>query len=479
MGRRYPRMYEIKGLNEECGIFGIWGHEKASELTYIALHSLQHRGQNGAGIVASNGEFLFGARGLGLLNEALSTEQVKSLKPFKNAIGHVRYATKTSSELANVQPFLFKSYSGDLGLAHNGNFTNAINLRKALESEGSIFQTSSDIEVFAHLMKRSKSNSKKGKIKSALRQIKGAYAFAILHEDSLTVALDDHGVRPLMLGKIDGCWCVASETCAFTAIGAAYIRDIEPGELITISDDGIDYDRHSFVENPSMCSMEYIYFARADSEFRHHSTYRIRKALGEALAEEMNVEADIVIGVPDSSLAAARGFANKSGLPHEAGLLKNRYVGRTFITPGQEARERAVRMKLSPVRDIVEGKRIIVIDDSIVRGTTSKYIVKALRKAGAKEVHMGVSSPPLKHPCFYGIDVSTHAEIIASKKSTEEIRDEISADSLTYLSVEKMHEVYHSFGSRGQCDACFTGNYPIEVVDNVLPQVKEQKSKGV
>lgn len=472
-------MYDIRGLNEECGIFGVWNHERASELTYIALHSLQHRGQEGAGIVCSNGEYLFGARGMGLLTEALSKDQQMSLREFPNAIGHVRYATTGGSELSNVQPFLFKNHKGDLALAHNGNIVNAMSIREALEDDGAIFQTSSDTEVLAHLLRKNKSTDRKTRIKSALKQLKGAFAFVILDEDSLTIALDDHGVRPLMLGEIDGSYCVASETCAFTAIGAEYIRDIEPGELITLTDDGIDFDRYTDVEKPNMCSMEYIYFARADSEFRHTSTYTIRKSLGKELAKEMPVEADIVIGVPDSSLAAAKGFSEESGIKQEQGLLKNRYVGRTFISPGQEARERAVRMKLSPVRDVVEGKRIVVIDDSIVRGTTSRFIVKALRKAGAKEVHMGVSSPPLKNPCFYGIDVSTHAEIIASQKSNEEIRAEIDADSLTYLSVDAMHDVYHSYGSRGQCDACFTGNYPIEIIDQVLPQEKDLKTKGV
>lgn len=479
MGRGNPDMYELRGLNEECGVFGIWGHKEATELTYMALHSLQHRGQEGAGIVASNGEYLFGARGMGLLTEALSKTQLESLRNFPCAIGHVRYATTGGSELSNVQPFLFKSHIGDLGLAHNGNLVNAIQLRKALEDEGAIFQTSSDSEVFAHLLRRAKGPSRKARIKTALQQLKGAFAYVILHEDELTVALDDHGVRPLMLGEVDGAYCVASETCAFNAIGATYIRDIEPGELITINDQGINFDRYSDYENPNLCSMEYIYFARADSEFRSTSTYTIRKALGEALAKEMTVDADIVIGVPDSSLAAAKGFSDYSGIPSEQGLLKNRYVGRTFIASGQEARERAVRMKLSPVRDIVEGKKVIVIDDSIVRGTTSKYIVKALKDAGAETVHMGVSSPPLKHPCFYGIDVSTHAEIIASSKSTTEVCEEIGADSLTYLSVDKMHEVYYKFGSRGQCDACFTGQYPIENLDGLMPQEKDAKKKGV
>ena len=313
-------MHEFDGLKEECGLFGIWGHPEASELTYMAMHSLQHRGQQGAGIVSSSGDYLFGARGMGLLTEALSKEQLDSLKPFPHAIGHTRYASSGGSELSNVQPFLFKSHNGDLGLAHNGNLVNAMNLRRALEDQGSIFQTTSDSEVFAHLLRREKGageegfEKRKNRIKKTLKQLKGAFAFMILHEDSLTVALDDHGVRPLMLGRKDGSYCVASETCAFTAIGAEYVRDIEAGELITITDDGIDYDYYTDQTYPHMCSMEYIYFARADSEFRNTSTYRIRKELGKALAREMNVEGDIVIGVPDSSLAAAKGFSEAIGI---------------------------------------------------------------------------------------------------------------------------------------------------------------------
>src|SRR5699024_6902713 len=363
MGGGNPVMYELRGLNEECGLFGIWGHPEASELTYMALHSLQHRGQEGAGIVASGGDYLFGARGMGLLTEALSQTQLESLRPFSKSIGHVRYATSDSSALSNVQPFLFKSHIGDLGLAHNGNIVNALHIRRALEDQGAIFQTTSDSEVFAHLLRRAKGPTRKARIKTVLQQLKGAFAFVILHEDALTIALDDHGVRPLMLGILDGAYCVASVTCAFTAIGAEYIRDIEQGELITISVDGIDFDRYTDFENPNMCSMVYIYFVRSDSELRGTSTSTIYKAIGEELAKEMDVKADIVSGVPDSSLAAAKGFSDESGIPGEQGLLKNRYVGRTFIASGQEARERAVRMKLSPVRDIVEGKSVIVIDD--------------------------------------------------------------------------------------------------------------------
>lgn len=473
-------MDDIRGLNEECGVFGIWGHERASDLTYIALHSMQHRGQEGAGIVCSNNDYLFGARGTGLLTEAISKEQLLSLKGFPHAIGHVRYAAKGGSELSNVQPFLFKSSRGDLGICHNGNLVNALNVRAALEDDGAIFQTTSDAEVLAHLIRKSKATTHKARVKHALQQVKGAFSYLVLTEDSMTIGLDDHGVRPLMLAELDGAYCVASETCAFDAIGATYIRDVEPGELITISNNGIEFDRYSDIDNPNMCSMEYIYFARADSNFRGHSTYRIRKALGRKLAEQLtHIDADIVIGVPDSSLAAAAGAAEILKIPQEQGLIKNRYVGRTFIESGQATRERKVRMKLSTVKDVVRGKRILVIDDSIVRGTTSKFIIKALRDAGALEVHMGISSPPLIHPCFYGVDVSTHAEIIASEKSVDQICREIDADSLTYLEVNQMHEVYRSFDLRGECAACFTGDYPIEIIDQLLPQEKDLKTKGV
>lgn len=473
-------MYDIRGLNEECGVFGIWNHPHAATLTYMALHSLQHRGQEGAGIVCSNGESLFGARGMGLLTEAISDAQLESLQGFQHAIGHVRYATTGASEIANVQPFLFKHSKGDLGLAHNGNLTNAVQIRKALESEGSVFQTTSDSEVLAHLLIRGKSPSIKSNQKAALNQVKGAFSCVMLNTNQLAAVRDNNGVRPLMLGEVDGAYCVASETCAFQAIGATYIRDIEPGELITFSGDhDIDYDTYTNQIHHNMCSMEYVYFARPDSEFHKHSIYNVRKALGKKLASEMGIDADIVIGVPDSSLQAAKGFSEYSGIPNEQGLLKNRYIGRTFITPDQSVREKQVRMKHAPIRDVIEGKRVVVIDDSIVRGTTSKYIVKALKSTGAKEVHMGISSPPLVDPCYYGIDVSTHAELMAAQHSVDEIKDMIGADSLTYLSVEGMHEVFKEFDSKGECDACFTGNYPIEIVDHQLPEVKELKRRGV
>lgn len=473
-------MYDIRGLNEECGVFGIWNHPHAAYLTYMALHSLQHRGQEGAGIVCSNGEQLFGARGMGLLTEAISQQQLESLQGYPNAIGHVRYATTGASEISNVQPFLFKHSKGDLGLAHNGNLTNAHQIRLAIESTGGIFQTTSDSEVLAHLLIKGKSENIKTNQKAALNQVKGAFSCVILNEGQLTATRDNRGVRPLMLGKVDGAYCVASETCAFTAIGAEYIRDIEPGELITFSGNNeVDYDMYTQDIDHKMCSMEYVYFARPDSEFRKHSIYNVRKALGRQLAEEMGIDADIVIGVPDSSLQAAKGFSEYTGIPNEQGLLKNRYIGRTFITPDQSVRERQVRMKHSPIRDVIEGKRVVVIDDSIVRGTTSKYIVKALKSAGAKEVHMGISSPPLQDPCYYGIDVSTHAELMAAQHTVEEIREMIGADTLTYLSVEGMHEVFKAFDSKGECNACFTGKYPIEIVDHELPEAKEMKRRGV
>lgn len=472
-------MYDIRGLNEECGVFGIWNHPNAADLTYMALHSLQHRGQEGAGIVCSDEKNIYGARGMGLLPEAISQVKLESLSSFNHAIGHVRYATTGASELSNVQPFIFKHAKGDIGLAHNGNLTNAEQIKLALEYEGAIFQTSSDSEVLAHLLLKAKSNNKLANFKAALNQIKGAFAFLVLHPDQMFVARDSNGVRPLMLGQVDGAYCVASETCAFTAIGATYIRDIDPGEVLIFSHNGMVEDKYTMHTESHMCAMEYVYFARPDSEFRKHSIYEVRKALGQQLAKEMDIEADVVIGVPDSSLQAAKGFSIQSGIPNEQGLIKNRYIGRTFIAPNQTLRERSVRMKHSPVRDVIEGKRVIVIDDSIVRGTTSKFIVKTLKNAGAKEVHMAISSPPLIHPCYYGIDVSTHAELIASNKTLNDIKDILEVDSLTYLSVEGMHDVFAQFDSQGECNACFTGNYPIEIVDHLLPEDKEKKKKGV
>ncbi|WP_335869410.1 amidophosphoribosyltransferase [Bacillus sp. 2205SS5-2] len=467
---------ELKGLNEECGIFGIWGREDAAQITYYGLHSLQHRGQEGTGIVVSDGNSLKGMKGEGLVTEVFSADKLVELKG-KAAIGHVRYATAGGGGYENVQPLLFHSQEGSLALAHNGNLVNANALKHQLERQGSIFQTSSDTEVLAHLIKRSGYVDLKDRVKNALSMLKGAYAFLLMTETELMVALDPNGLRPLSIAKLGDSYVVASETCAFDIIGAEFIRDIEPGELVTLSDEGITTDTFSYSGNKAICTMEYIYFSRPDSNIGGINVHSARKTLGKELAKEAPIEADVVTGVPDSSISAAIGYAEDTGIPYEMGLIKNRYVGRTFIQPSQSLREQGVKMKLSPVRGVVEGKRVVMVDDSIVRGTTSRRIVSMLKEAGAREVHVVISSPPIKNPCYYGIDTSSHEELIASKHSVEEIRKLIGADSLTFLSVEG---TVRAIGRKeegpncGQCMACFTGQYPTEIYPStVLPHEKE------
>ncbi|WP_026584945.1 amidophosphoribosyltransferase [Bacillus sp. J33] len=457
---------EIRGLNEECGVFGIWGHEDASQLTYYGLHSLQHRGQEGTGMVVSDGKKLKGIKGEGLVTEIFTADAIKELQG-KAAIGHVRYATAGGGGYENVQPLLFNSQSGGLALCHNGNLVNATALKHQLEGQGSIFQTSSDTEVLAHLIKRAGFSTLKDRVKNALSMIKGAYAFLIMTETELMVALDPNGMRPLSLGKIGDAYAVASETCAFDVVGAEFIRDILPGELLIIDDNGFRSEMFAVASNIAMCTMEYVYFSRPDSNINGINVHTARKNLGKQLAFEAPIEGDVVTGVPDSSISVAIGYAEASGIPYEMGLIKNRYVGRTFIQPSQSLREQGVKMKLSPVRGVVEGKRVIMVDDSIVRGTTSRRIVSMLKEAGATEVHVLISSPPIQNPCFYGIDTSTKEELIAGNHSVEEIREIIGADTLTFLSVEGMVQ---AIGRKdGQCLACFTGQYPTEIYPSTVP----------
>jgi amidophosphoribosyltransferase len=456
---------EIRGLNEECGVFGVWGNSDAAQITYYGLHSLQHRGQEGAGMVVTDGLQLKGLKGEGLVTEVFTANKMKDLSG-KAAIGHVRYATAGGSGYENVQPLLFNSQSGSLALAHNGNLVNAESLKHQLEGQGSIFQTSSDTEVLAHLIKRSGYSDLKDKVKNALTMLKGAYAFLIMTEKEMLVALDPNGLRPLSIGKIGDAYVVASETCAFDIVGAEFVRDVVPGELLIINDEGLHSEFFSMSTTRSICTMEYVYFSRPDSNIHGINVHTARKSLGKQLAKEVTIEADVVTGVPDSSISVAIGYAEATGIPYEMGLIKNRYVGRTFIQPSQSLREQGVKMKLSPVRGVVEGKRVIMVDDSIVRGTTSRRIVSMLKEAGATEVHVVISSPPIKNPCFYGIDTSSKEELIASKYSVEELRELIGADTLTFLSVEGMVEAIGHEGddsSRGHCLACFTGKYPTEI----------------
>lgn len=468
---------EIRGLNEECGVFGIWGHSSPAHISYYGLHALQHRGQEGAGIVVSDGKHLRAVKGEGLVNEVFNEDKLKTVNG-SAAIAHVRYATAGGAGIENVQPLLFHSSTGSLSIAHNGNLVNANHLKQYLERQGSIFHSSSDTEVLVHLIKKSSHSPFRAKVKNALTLLKGAFSFLIMTKDEMIVARDPHGLRPLSLGKLGDAWVVASETCAFDLIGAEYVRAVDPGEMLIINDEGVKSDR--FVEKGlrAMCSMEYVYLARPDSNIDGINLHMARKRMGKQLARECaHIEADVVTGVPDSSISAAIGFAEESGIPYELGLIKNRYVARTFIQPTQELRERGVKMKLSPVVHVVQGKRVIMVDDSIVRGTTSRRIVTMLKEAGATEVHVVISSPPMQNPCYYGIDTSTSEELIASSHSVEEIREAIGADSLTFLSAEGMIEAIgrqYEDKNKGLCLACFTGEYPTEIYqDTILPHEKE------
>jgi amidophosphoribosyltransferase len=461
---------EIKGLNEECGVFGIWNHPDAAQITYYGLHALQHRGQEGTGMVVSDGDSLKTIKGEGLVTEVFSANAMKELKG-NAAIGHVRYSTAGGGGYQNVQPLLFHSQTGSLALAHNGNIVNVHQLKYQLEAQGSIFQTSSDTEVLAHLMKRSGFPHLKDQVKNALSMLKGAYAYLILTETEFMVALDPNGLKPLSLGQLGDAYVVASETCAFDVIGAEFIRDVQPGELLILNENGLTSERFAVSPKLALDMMEFIYFSRPDSNIRGINVHTARKNLGKMLAVEAQIEADLVTGVPDSSISAAIGYAEASGIPYEMGLIKNRYVGRTFIQPSQSLREQGVKMKLSAVRGVVEGKRVVMVDDSIVRGTTSKRIVHMLKDAGATEVHVVIGSPPIKYPSYYGIDISTTEELIAANYSVEEIREMIGADSLTFLSVDGMMDAIGRLekgGSGGYNLCCFTGEYPTEIYPELL-----------
>ncbi|AGJ01197.1 amidophosphoribosyltransferase [Enterococcus casseliflavus EC20] len=460
---------EVKSLNEECGVFGVWGHPDAARVTYFGLHSLQHRGQEGAGIVTNDAGKLNGHRDLGLLAEVFSDERVLQRLTGDAAIGHVRYATAGNGSVDNIQPFLFKFFDQQIGLAHNGNLTNAKSLRKSLEKAGAIFHSNSDTEILMHLIRRSEKPLFMDRVKEALNQVKGGFAYLLLTENAMIAALDPNGFRPLSIGKmVNGAYVVASETCALEVIGAEFIRDVRPGEVVIIDDAGIQIEQYTQEVQPAICSMEFIYFARPDSNIAGVNVHRARKNMGRRLAQEAPIEADMVIGVPNSSLSAASGYAEASGIPYELGLVKNQYIARTFIQPTQELREQGVRMKLSAVRGVVEGKRVILVDDSIVRGTTSRRIVQLLKEAGAKEVHVRIGSPPLRYPCFYGIDIQTRKELIAAKYTEAEICEKIEADSLAFLSEDGLIEAIGlDFDApySGLCMAYFNGDYPTPLYD--------------
>ena len=475
--------YEVKSLNEECGVFGIWGHPDAAKLTYFGLHSLQHRGQEGAGILSNDAGQLKRHRDMGLLSEVFRDPANLDKLTGMAAIGHVRYATAGEASVDNIQPFMFKFHDGQLGLAHNGNLTNAESLRHELEKNGAILNSTSDSEILAHLIRRSHNPSFMGKVKEALSTVKGGFAYLLMIEDKLIAALDPNGFRPLSLGKMsNGAIVVSSETCAFEGVGAEWIRDVNPGEVVIIDDNGITYDTYTTDTQLAVCSMEYIYFARPDSNIQGVNVHTARKRMGAQLAREFKHEADIVVGVPNSSLSAAMGFAEESGLPNEMGLIKNQYTQRTFIQPTQELREQGVRMKLSAVSGVVKGKRVVMIDVSIVRGTTSRRIVNLLKEAGATEVHVAIGSPALAYPCFYGIDIQTRKELIAANHTVEETREIIGADSLTYLSIDGLIDsigIDTDAPNGGLCVAYFDGKYPTPLYDyeeRYLESLKEHTS---
>ncbi len=415
---------------------------------------------------------MFVVKGEGLVSEVFNEGNLASLKG-DTAIGHVRYSTSGGGGIENVQPFLFRHNTGDFGLCHNGNLVNSKALKRELENQGSIFQSTSDSEIFAHLIKKDRRTNRLEAIKYALNQIEGAFAFLAMSKDKLYVMRDKNALRPLSLAQMNGGYVISSETCVFEIIGAKFLRDIQPGEILILNQNGeVSNDFYAKKTYNNMCAMEYIYFSRPDSDIEGMNVHASRKEAGRILAREYPVKADIVVGVPDSSISAAMGYSEESGIPMEMGLIKNKYVGRTFIQPSQKMREKGVKMKLSPVRSLVQGKIVVLVDDSIVRGTTSKKIIYLLREAGAKEVHMRVAAPPITHPCFYGVDTSTYNELISSTKSMEEVREIIQADSLAYISLEG---ILKACKRKKMCMSCFTGKYPTYIYQDVKEANKDGK----
>ena len=467
-------------LHEECGVFGIFGSPDASTLTTLGLHALQHRGQEGAGIVTFDGDKFNGVRRPGLVGDNFNKPEIISRLPGRNAIGHVRYSTTGDSILKNIQPLFADLAVGGFACAHNGNLTNASMLRKNLVADGSIFQTTSDTETILQLVARSKRVPMVDKIIDALFQVQGAYALVILTNKKLIGIRDPYGIRPLVLGDLNGAPVLASETCALDIIGAKYVRDVENGEIVVISESGIESIKPFPAVDERPCIFERIYFSRPDSIVDGKTVYVYRKNLGEQLAIENNIKADVVIPVPDSGVPAALGFAQKSNIPFELGIIRNHYVGRTFIEPTQNIRQFGVKLKHSANRSYIENKKVILIDDSIVRGTTARKIVKMIYDAGATEVHFGISCPPITHPDFYGIDTPDYDELLASKSTIEEMRDSIGATSLFFLSLDG---TYKAMGQNKRdnsnpqfTDHCFTGEYPTQLLDHEQGTTSKQYS---
>ncbi|MGO4174008.1 amidophosphoribosyltransferase [Bosea sp. TAF32] len=467
-------------LREECGVFGIYGHADAAALTALGLHALQHRGQEAAGIVSFDGNRFHSERRLGLVGDAFSEASVIDKLKGKQAIGHVRYSTTGETILRNVQPLFSELHGGGFAVAHNGNLTNGLTLRRNLVRDGAIYQSTSDTEVLLHLVARSRKQQFVDRFIEAIRQIEGAYAFVGITNKKLIGARDPLGIRPLVLGELDGCPILTSETCALDIIGAKFIREVENGEVVIVSESGIESHKPFPPVPERPCIFEYIYFARPDSIVKGRSIYERRKAMGAVLAQESPADADVVVPVPDSGVPAALGYAQASGIPFELGIIRNHYVGRTFIEPTQKVRELGVKLKHSANRSVVEGKRVVLVDDSIVRGTTSFKIVKMMREAGAREVHFRISSPPITHPDYYGIDTPDREKLLAATHSLEEMRQFVGADSLAFISVDGL---YRAMGHEGRdparpqfTDHCFTGDYPTSLTDVIGESAKQRIS---
>lgn len=449
------------GLKDQCGIFGVYGHPEAAKITYYGLYALQHRGQESSGIVASDGQRLRRHVGMGLVADIYDQEAMSKL-PGSIAIGHNRYSTTGRSHIINAQPLQVDYKGGPLALAHNGNLVNALHLRKHMEESGSIFQSTSDTEIIPHLIARSQADTEIKRYIEAFQQISGAFSLLLITPNKLIAVRDPHGIRPFCLGRLEKSFLLSSESCAFDLLGATYIRSVQPGEMIIIDENGL----HSYYpfanSNTAHCIFEYVYFARPDSRIFGDNADRVRRQMGRILAEEYPVDADIVISVPDSSNTAALGYAEASKIPFEIGLIRNHYIGRTFINPSQKNRDFGVRIKYNPVRGVLKKKRVVVVDDSIVRGTTSKKLIKMIRSAGTREIHLRIASSPVQWPCYYGIDMPTRKELIAANMSIEEMRTYLEVDSLGYLSKEGMlratdrPDAEHTF-----CKACFDGEYPV------------------
>ncbi len=458
-------------LREECGVVAIYGHPEASKLAYLSLYALQHRGQESAGIASSNGERLHLHKAMGLVSD-IFTADVLARIPGSLAIGHTRYSTAGDSALLNAQPIMVECNKGKIALAHNGNITNALEVRAQLDQQGSIFQTTSDTEVIVHLIARSREQTLGDAMADSLRRLEGAYSLVMLTPDRVFAARDPRGFRPLVMGRISGqaahradTIVFASETCAFDLIGATYEREVKPGELVIVGPEGVHSRFYSAQQPQSSCIFEHVYFSRPDSMVFGRAVQASRDAMGRQLALESPVDADIVVPVPDSGVTAAMGFSHESGIPLQFGLIRNHYVGRTFIEPEQRVRDFGVKLKLNPVRHVLDGKRVVLIDDSIVRGTTSKKIVRMVRDAGAKEVHIRISCPPTISPCYYGVDTPSKNQLIGANKSVDEIREYIGADSLAYLSLEGLRKAAGEGEDRIYCTGCYTGKYPTNIVD--------------